>query len=160
MNLVEAFKSFLSKHNLNNSTERRLLRHLQHKPYLRLELLRSVLGGQSRLPEDVTQDEMVTLLALACVAKTPDQAVHIMERYTHEWWAFKFDSCFFETLTNTAEELERSAMDGIASRLLQLGLIAAKMHRNPLWAEQFEDRIRQRHHASIRDLPFLRQRGW
>lgn len=139
---------------------RRVLRFFQKDPNVRVERVKDLAVGQSQTIERATAEEKVAVIALWCVRHPIDEVIQRVYNHGLERSLGEMDGQFFEELEGKIDGLEREGLHRLAADLLKVAEVLAEMYLGRERAARYRERIGEKLADRIRDLPFLKQRGW
>jgi hypothetical protein len=140
--------------------EMKILNHFKSQSGFRPELVYDVSHNITPISIELSEQELIATICLLLSHRPFHQAINQLLLWSEEGWNTKFDSDFFQLLERTSLELNLKGMHHIARDLLKIGEILAKTRRDRELAALFQDQIEHNNAARIRDLPYLKQRGW
>jgi hypothetical protein len=163
--LLRQFKAVAKRFSLpsgdvGGKTTDRLLHLFQQKPEVRPEVLDRHGIKLFQITESVTAREFVAILAIWSTQRPITDVIQSLTRTSQAGWFPSIRMEFYEVMVETTKELDLRGFNRTASDLLKLGEIAADMHQDHQWRELFQQQIDRRVGKRIRDLPYLKQRGW
>jgi hypothetical protein len=122
-----------------NTKRDRILRYFRHNAEIRHELVMNTSKNPGTIPEDISPQEMVSILTLISAKSSVFQAYHAALRFTE--MNFEFTTEFYNQLENLARTFSARHWMLESQEILRLGEMIAHKLGDAHWAEEYRSYI-------------------
>lgn len=122
-----------------NTKRDRIRRYFRHSEGIRNELVMEVSESPGKLPENLSPQEMVSILTLISAKSSVFQAYHAALRFNEMNW--EFSTGFYNQLENLARTFSARQWVLESQELLRLGEMIANKLGDVYWAEEYRTYI-------------------
>lgn len=125
-----------------NTKKARMTRYFRYDHTVRFPLVNRISSHPSLLPEDLTHQEMVAVLAMICAKQTVSQSLSLAQCFADWGWHKKYDDEFFDRLYGTAKKFRARRWRLESDDLMQIGRALADVTENAVWNERFSGTVK------------------
>jgi hypothetical protein len=124
-----------------NTKRARIRRYFRHSTGIRQDLVMNISENAVDIPQDLTPQEMVSILTLISAKTSVIQAYHAANHFAKMSGHGNYDSEFYKQLENLARTFSTRQWMLESLELLRLGQMIANKYGETYWSEEYRSYI-------------------